>query len=224
MKKPKIILVIAISLDGRIAFPEGGESHLGSKHDKNLLNKSLNNIDATLLGSGTLKAHKCNYLFKKRNFFGKIKQISKKQPISIVVGNCNNFSKDWLFFRQPLKRWLISSVENIEKSKVNFDKIFYFQNSWNHVLDLLHQEGIKKIALLGGAKLIYSFAKEDLIDEIKITICPRIVGGKFVWIPFEEKNEIYNFDNIWETKKIKVLKSNEIFIHYTKKSNNFKDK
>jgi len=31
---PRVIIVIASSLDGRIAFPGGGESHLGSEEDK----------------------------------------------------------------------------------------------------------------------------------------------------------------------------------------------
>ena len=52
MKKPEIILVIASSLDGRIAYPQGGETHLGSGYDKKLLNKSLTTVDATLFGSG----------------------------------------------------------------------------------------------------------------------------------------------------------------------------
>jgi len=30
---PRVIIVIASSLDGRIAFPRGGESHLGSEED-----------------------------------------------------------------------------------------------------------------------------------------------------------------------------------------------
>ena len=216
MKKPEIILVIAISLDGRIAFPQGGESHLGSKYDRELLNKSLNKVDATLFGSGTLKAHQSTYLIKKKYFLKQKKDISVKQPISIVAGNSENFSESWNYFKQPIKRWLISSDMNIKNSKVNFDKTFFYKKSWLHTLNNLNNEGIKKIALLGGAKLIYSFFKEDLIDEMKLTICPKILGGKYSWIPFTEKNEIFNLKDRWKIKMIKLLKTSEIFIHYQK--------
>ena len=41
----------------------------------------------------------------------------------------------------------------------------------------------------------------DLIDEIKITIAPRIIGGKFTWIPAEQTNKIFNLPcivyNFW---------------------------
>ena len=217
MKKPKIILVIASSLDGRIAFPQGGETHLGSKYDRKLLNKSLTKVDATLFGSGTLKAHQSTFLLKKKHFLKNKDEILLNQPISIVAGNSINFVKSWRYFNQPIKRWLISSDRNIKDSKVNFEKTFFYENSWLHTLNILKKEGIDKIALLGGSKLIESFFKEDLIDEIKITICPKVIGGKYTWIPFKEENVICNFKNIWKIKVTKVLNTSEIFMHYTKK-------
>ena len=191
MKRPEIILVIASSLDGRIAFPQGGETHLGSKYDKQLLNKSLTKVDATLFGSGTLKAHQSTFLIRKNHFLKNRQEILANQPISVIAGNSENFSKSWRYFKQPIRRWLISSNRIIKDSKVNFDKILFYENSWLHTLNILKKEGIKKIALLGGAKLIESFYKEDLIDEIKITICPKLIGGQYTWIPFKEKNDIF---------------------------------
>jgi len=47
---PRVIIVIASSLDGRIAFPGGGESHLGSEEDKKMLNQNLSMVDATIFG------------------------------------------------------------------------------------------------------------------------------------------------------------------------------
>tara|TARA_Y100001978_G_scaffold159305_1_gene145122 strand:- start:542 stop:1213 length:672 start_codon:yes stop_codon:yes gene_type:complete len=218
LKKPEITLVIAASLDGRIAFPQGGESHLGSEYDRKLLNKSLTNVDATLFGSGTLKAHQSTFLIKKRRFLKNKQDISINQPISIIAGNSKNFSKSWKYFNQPITRWLISSDRNINDSRFKFDKTFFYKNSWLNTLNILNKEGIKRIALLGGSKLIESFFKEDLIDEIKITICPKIIGGQYTWIPFEEKHKIFNFGNSWKIQMTKVLKTSEIFIHYTKKS------
>ena len=216
MKKPKVILIIAISLDGRIALPFGGPSPIGSYKDKNLLDKSLVDIDATLFGSGTLKAHQSTYLRKERNFLKNKKQISNSQPISIITGNSEKFSNKWKFFNQPLKKWLISSSKIIKNSNLNFDKTFIFENSWAETLNILKKEGIHKMALLGGAKLIYSFIKEDLIDEIKITICPKIIGGNLTWIPSNNSNEIYKLTNNWDIKQIKKLSTNEIFVHYKK--------
>ena len=80
MNKPSIILIIACSLDGRIALPIGGKTHLGTSEDKKILNKALLDVDATLFGSGTLIAHQCTYLVKE-NLFSNNSTISDFQPI-----------------------------------------------------------------------------------------------------------------------------------------------
>ena len=63
MSIPRVTIVIASSLDGRIAFPDGGESHLGSKEDRKMLDKNLSLVDATIFGLGTLKAHQSCLLY-----------------------------------------------------------------------------------------------------------------------------------------------------------------
>jgi len=212
---PKVTIVIASSLDGRIAFPNGGESHLGSKEDKKMLNKNLSLVDATIFGLGTLKAHKSTYLIK-NHFETKEEKISKSQPISIVASNSKTFNKNWKYFQQPIRRWLISSNKVDHYLTRDFEKQLFFEKSWKKTLISLKNEGINDLALLGGAKLINSFIKEDLVTDIKITIIPRIIGGEYTWIPTEQSNLIFNLKKIWKIKSIKNLMHNEIHIHYKK--------
>ena len=218
MNTPRIVIIIASSLDGRIAFPQGGESHLGSTKDRKILDEYLSTVDATIFGLGTLKAHQSTYLVKNHYENGEIK-ISKNQPISMIACNSMKFNKDWKYFKQPIKRWLISSNKTDEKEKIDFDKEINYKNSWSETLLSIKQAGINRIALLGGAKLINSFVKENLVDEIKLTITPRIIGGQFTWIPTEKTNQIFNFKQFWNIKSIKELDKNEIHIHYTRKIN-----
>ena len=219
MKTPSIAIIIASSLDGRIAFPNGGESHFGSDKDKRMLDENLSKVDATIFGLGTLKAHQSTYLVKSHCENGDIK-ISKNQPISIVASNSKKLSKDWRYFKQPVKRWLISSNKDNELENKYFEKEIHFKNTWRDTLLSIKKAGINRLALLGGAKLINSFVKEDLIDEIKITIAPRIIGGKYTWIPTQQTNKIFNLKQLWEIKSIKELDKNEIFIYYTRKVKN----
>ena len=215
MSIPSVTIVIASSLDGRIAFPDGSESHLGSEEDRRMLDKNLSIVDATIFGLGTLKAHQSKYLIKNRCKNMEIK-ISKNQPISIVASNSRKFNGNWLYFRQPIRRWLISSNKVDTYSTNNFEKEIFFENTWKATLSSLKKEGINHLALVGGAKLINSFMKEDLISDIKITIIPRLIGGKYTWIPSEKTNEIFNLQRFWDIKSIENLKNNEILIHYKK--------
>ena len=215
MSIPRVIIVIASSLDGRIAFPGGGESHLGSEEDKKMLNQHLSMVDATIFGLGTLIAHQSTYLIKNLNGNDEV-TISKKQPISIVASNSKKFNSNWKYFRQPIRRWLISSSKVDNSSNNDFEKQLFFEDSWSKTLISLKKQGINDLALLGGAKLINSFIKEDLITDIKITIIPRITGGRYTWIPPEQTNAIFNLKRLWEIKSIKNLMNNEIHIHYKK--------
>ena len=214
MSRPKITLLIASSIDGRIALPCGGESHLGSIEDKKILNNALSGVDATIFGSGTLKAHKSTFLV--RNYSNDQILAKSNQPISIVAGNPNHFSYDWQFFKQPIKRWLLNSNSIHLVNKENFEKEFLFKKNLNNVLKILYKEGLHSIALMGGTKLIYSFALENLIDEIKLTIVPKIIGGKYSWIPDSKENLIFNYKQEWRLLETKELETNEIYLHYSK--------
>ncbi len=211
MNQTKIILIIASSLDSRIALPNKDGTHIGSLEDKKLLSESLSQVDATIFGSGTLKAHQSTFLVKDKSYL-----ISSQQPISIVAGDIQNFSREWKYFNQPIKRWLINSKLTNKKKKSIFDKEFIFKGSWKKTLKEINKEGIKSIGLLGGAKLINSFVQEDLIDEIKITIVPKILGGEFLWVQPLMKQNISDFANNWIIQSIKKLDTNEVFIHYTR--------
>ncbi len=215
MSIPRVIIVIAASLDGRIAFPGGGESHLGSNEDKKILNQNLSMVDATIFGLGTLKAHQSTYLVKNLTDNDEV-NISKSQPISIVASNSKKFNSNWKYFHQPIRRWLISSskVDNLPDNE--FEKELFFEDSWKKTLISLKKQGVNDLALLGGTKLINSFMKEDLITDIKITIIPRIIGGRYTWIPPEQTNTIFNLERLWEIKSITNLMNNEIHIHYKK--------
>ena len=215
MSNPIITLVIASSIDGRISFPINQYNALGSFEDKKILNHALSTVDATIFGSGTLKVHQSTFLQKE--FINSTKFIiNDYQPISIIAGNPANFKSEWTYFKQPIKRWLINSNPKENIKNLNFDKEFFFINTWRQTLSNIKKEGIKKIALLGGSKLIHSFMMEDLIDEIKMTIVPKIIGSKFIWLPYENKEKILDFQKEWVIKSLKHLKTDEVFIHYAK--------
>ena len=57
--RPEVRLVLAISLDGRLAPAEGGAVHLGGEGDRVALDQALAWADACLIGAGTLRAHQC---------------------------------------------------------------------------------------------------------------------------------------------------------------------
>ena len=219
MKKKWVKLVLASSIDGRIAYPEGGKTQLGQSGDRFVLEESIAWSDGILMGGQTLRAHqsicviKNKHLLKQRTSEGK-----NEQPIALIASNQIDFPANWLFFKQPIQRWLIQKQDTKNKIMLpnGFDKKINLKFTWRDSLHDLYQKGITKIVLLGGANLISAFLLEDLIDELQITITPHLLGGDYCWVSSELRNlnTIMNKKNNWILKESKTLGNNELLIRY----------
>ena len=171
------------------------------------------------MGGQTLRDHqsicviKNQKLLKQRTSEGK-----NEQPIALIASNQIEFPVSWLFFKQPLQKWLIQKQD--KKNEIllpnGFNKKINLKITWRDSLEYLKQKGIGKIVLLGGANLISAFLVEELIDELQITITPHLLGGDYCWVSPDLKNlsTIMNIDNNWILKESKKLGNNELLIRY----------
>ena len=219
MEKPWIKLVLASSIDGRIAYPEGGKTQLGKCDDRFVLEESLAWADGILMGGQTLRDHQSICIIKNKNLIKKrILAGREEQPISLIASNQNNFPIDFFFFKQPVQRWLLRKPNKNTKSILpnGFHKRIYLKSNWLESLYDLNHKGLSKIVLLGGAKLISAFLIEDLINELQITITPHLLGGNYCWVSTElnNLNTIMNKPENWILKENKKLSNNELLIRY----------
>ena len=219
MKKKWVKLVLASSIDGRIAYPEGGKTQLGQTGDRLVLEESLAWSDGVLMGGQTLRDHQSICIIKNKSLLKqRILEGKNEQPIALLASNQINFPDNFLFFKQPVQRWLLQTQDNENELLLpyGFDRKINLKNTWRDSLDDLSQKGIKKIVLLGGANLISAFLLEDLIDELQITITPYLLGGDYCWVSSELRNlnTIMNKKNNWILKESKKLGNNELLIRY----------
>ena len=105
-------LVLALSLDGRLAPPDGGAAQIGGAGDREVLEQALAWADAVMLGAGTLRAHGSSCQIRRPELLAARQQRGvAPQPITLVVSrSCAppGFQPEWLFWRQPLQRWLVA--------------------------------------------------------------------------------------------------------------------
>jgi dihydrofolate reductase len=79
----------------------------------------------------------------------------------------------------------ITSISDELRGKVHIVK-----GSLNEILEQIHQQGYHRLYIDGG-RLIQSFLKEDLIDEMVITIIPVLLGGGYSL--FGEQSQMLTF-------------------------------
>ena len=224
MKKQWVKLVLASSIDGRIAYPEGGKTKLGQSGDRLVLEESLAWSDAMLMGGQTLRDHQSICIIKNKSLLKqRFSEGKHEQPIALLASNQINFPVNWLFFKQPIRRWLLQK-QNKKNELIlpkGFDKKINLKITWRDSLKDLNQKGIEKIVLLGGTNLISDFLLEDIVDELQITITPHLLGGDYCWVSSKLRslNTIMNKKNNWILKESKKLGNNELLIRYLR--NNF---
>ena len=213
----RVRLVIAASLDGRLALPSGGKANIGGAGDKKALEDALAWSDATLMGRTTLSLHQSTCLIHdKRLINQRRKEGRTDQPLSLIVSKQGAIDNSWKFFSQPIKKLLISPGKMSELMSKSFDGQLLMKGTWGQTLEILNQKGFSKIALLGGAKLITSLLLEDKIDELQITFVPRILTGKYSWTSVKIDNlpmEL-NQANTWNLKELKDIGGSEVLLKY----------
>ncbi len=219
MKKQWVKLVIASSIDGRIAYPEGGKTQLGQSGDRLVLEESLAWSDGILMGGQTLRDHQSICIIKNESLIKqRILEGKNEQPISLIASNKVNFSTNWAFFKQPVEKWLLQKeTERNENQFIHgFDKHINLKLKWRNSLEDLNYRGLSKIVLLGGSELISNFLIEDLINELQITITPHLIGGNYCWVSakLSNLNKIMSDSKSWILKESKRLGNNELLIRY----------
>lgn len=79
----------------------------------------------------------------------------------------------------------------------------------------LHKKGYKRVLVEGGPTLLTSFLKEDLIDEIFLTISPKIFGSEAGITLTLTEGYLFPPDKIKKFKLLSVKKAgDEVFLRY----------
>jgi len=213
--KPYVILSAATSIDGKIAT-RTGDSKLSSKQDSVRLHKLRSKVDAILVGKNTILQD--DPLLTVRHTKG-------KNPIRIILDSKGTISRKSKILQTSNKIPTIIAVSK-KINKANYDKLHKFpvevmvvgKNSVNIKLLLkkLSDKKIKTILVEGGGTVNWEFIKNNLFDELIITLSPFLIGGNDAvsFIEGQGFAKISNSPNL-RLKLIKRLK-NHLVLYYVK--------
>ena len=212
-QRPLVRLVLAISLDGRLAPPQGGAAQLGGEGDRRALEQALAWADACLIGAGTLRAHQCTCLIRNPQLLDRRRQEGRsEQPAAVVVSGSPDFPLDWLFFRQPLQRWLLAPAP----VEAGFERWIPLAEAWPQRLEALGAAGIQRLVLLGGAHLAADLLAADCVDALQLTLVPRLLGGGNTWLPLACSGlpEALTQPEAWDAEGAEPLGGGEWLLRY----------
>ena len=225
--RPLATVILAISADGKIADAVRSPARFGSANDKAHLEQQVAASDAVLFGNGTLQAYGTTMrvispeLVKQRELQGK-----PPQPVQIVCSRSSQFDPNLRFFQQPVPRWLLTGQDSRETAlpspyamtNSKFDRIIYAKTAggeidWIDAFQQLANFDIKRLAILGGGKLVASVLAAGLVDELWLTVCPLILGGADAPTPVEGEGFLADLAPKLQLLAVKQV-GQEVFLHY----------
>ncbi len=212
---PHIILSAAISVDGKIAT-KTGDSKLSSNEDLHRLHQLRTKVDAIIIGKNTLMQD---------DPLLTVRYIKGKDPIRIILDSKGEISKTSKILQTSIHVPTIIAVsKNITKSNLqklnNFpvEVIIAGEKSVNikALLRKLSEKKIKTILVEGGGTVNWEFIKQNLFDELIITISPFIIGGSdsISFVQGSGFDKISKSPNL-QLKSVKRLK-NHLVLNYQK--------
>jgi 2,5-diamino-6-(ribosylamino)-4(3H)-pyrimidinone 5'-phosphate reductase len=212
---PHVILSAAISIDGKIST-RVGDSKLSSKEDSVRLHKLRSKVDAILIGKNTLLQD---------NPLLTVRYTKGKNPIRIILDSKGTIPINSKIIKTSneiptiiVVSKKISKINLLKLQKLPIEIIVAGKNSINLKLLLkkLSSKKIKTILVEGGGTVNWEFIKNNLFNELIITLSPFLVGGNNA-ISFVEGQGFAKISNSpkLKLKSIKRLK-NYLVLNYVK--------
>lgn len=204
MPAPELRLVLAVSLDGRLAPATGGAAQLGGSGDRRVLEEALAWADGALVGGQTIRAHGCTCLIRDADLLERRRHEGRPpQPAALVVSRQSDWDQDLRVFHQPLERWLLGPHE---AAPAGFDRALRLE-SWPQTLAAT---GFERLLLLGGALLASQLLAEELVDELQLTLVPQLLGGPHSWL----RSDLALESRGWQLIEHRPLGGEELLLRY----------
>jgi 2,5-diamino-6-(ribosylamino)-4(3H)-pyrimidinone 5'-phosphate reductase len=213
--RPYIILSAAMSIDGKIAS-KTGDPELSDEEDWKEVHKLRTQVDAIMVGKGTILKDNPKLHIKFHEHSGYYRIVVDSNLTIPLDSNVISFQLE--IYPTIICASEIVSLDKIRKYEENGIKVILAGKGdkvdLKKLMTLLKNIGIDTILLEGGGNLNWSFIENDLIDEIRLTIAPWMVGGKEAMSLVEG----LGFDKMQDAPKFKLLnvryRNNYVILRY----------
>jgi riboflavin-specific deaminase-like protein len=220
-ERPHVGVNMAMSADGKVSTARRETFSLGSPWDRYLMDVLRSRADAVVIGARTLSLDGWairvrNPAVRKR----RLKQHRAPHPLNVVVSTDLELPPEAEFFSCPETEKLVITTSRASGTRVRkFRRIAEVavlstaRIRPQDVLAELSARGVRRVLVEGGGTLNFSFLRDNLVDEIFLTVTPVIVGGGAAPTPVDGRGFLKN-----SLVRLKLVSSrrrgDEVFLKY----------
>lgn len=172
--RPYTIANFVSSADGRAAI-SGRSAPLSDEGDRALFHALRECVDAVMVGTGTLRTERYGALIRDEEACRRrVERGLEPQPLACVVTRSGALPLDIPLFAEP--RVLAFAPEPIDGVEtVTLDPTELTLAAVMRCLSADH--GVRSLLCEGGPTLFGSLIHEKLVDELFLTLAPKLAGG-----------------------------------------------
>ena len=177
----QITVNAAMTVDGKIATSLG-DSAISSKEDLLRVHELRASVDGIVVGISTVLADDPRLTVRLA-----AKQDKRKYPVRIIIDSTGKIPLDSRILRTASKIRTIVAVtelahtDTISKIKKMGAMVIVSGRqrvNLKKVLSIVKKMGIKRVLVEGGGEINWSLFSLGLVNELIVTIAPKIVGGR----------------------------------------------
>ena len=187
-KRPFVFLNVATTADGKLAPPNRRFVPFSSKRDQELLHELRTRADAVMAGARTVDSASVTMgPGGKKYREQRLKNGRAEYNLRVVVSGSGSINPRAEIFRHKFSPLIILVTERASHARVQrLEKLGAIVHvsgqteiDFTAALEWLHREWkVKRLLCEGGGEINDALLRENLVDEIYLTLCPKIFGGR----------------------------------------------
>ena len=224
--RPHIFLNMAMSLDGKISTRDDTGPRFTSSADKVRLREIRAQADAILVGAGTIAADDPTFTEHGIYTDERVQRGISPQPIKVVVSGTGSVPESARMFQPNGAPALVFTTKRVAANRLKIldrvaDAVYSVGNEEVDFLQIVETLArvyrVKNLLIEGGGQVNFAMFREQLINEVYLTLSPRVIGGHDVPTPVEGQG--FNFVDLIKLELLDHhVVGNEIFLHYCVRS------
>jgi 2,5-diamino-6-hydroxy-4-(5-phosphoribosylamino)pyrimidine 1'-reductase len=182
----KVVVNMAVSVDGRITTRTREHVALAGERDRRLMDELRTRADAVIVGAGTIR-HDGHPILIRYDDLRKqrVKRGRVPHPVNVVLSRALDLPLRSRFFASKDTRRIVFTTRAAPKARVQslrgVAEVIVLPGrilSPKLVMKALRDRGLRRVLLEGGGEVHFAFAKAGLVGEVYVTVTPRLIGGK----------------------------------------------
>jgi riboflavin-specific deaminase-like protein len=185
--RPYVIANFIASADGKAAA-DGRTAPLGTPGDRAAFHLLRTEVDAVLTGTRTMFVENYGPLAKNQELSQlRVRAGRPAQPLGVVISRSGTIPFEIPLFAEAESRVAVYAPPRTTVPDTAAEVIFHELPSGDEGLaavmtSLCAEHGVRSLLCEGGPSLFSALLLDDLVDELFLTLAPKLVGGDEVGV------------------------------------------